>query len=329
MRLPKLPLGLFAAIAFSPALSQSVAIPNAPTLPLESKYYANGPWHARMMTIPGCVSKPVEGAASVPMNCEIYYPAELGLDQENRGTGGFRHPIVVWGNGTGAGLPGQYGYWFDHLVSWGFVVMRTSDPTALDAKTIVASADYLAAQDADPSSPFYGKLDLARIGAAGHSQGAAGALNAMTQSGGRISTAVSFDIPFNGACVVQCADQASLEAAKTGSVLYLTGSEDLISRDTQAFPGPLNSNTAFYDATPDGLTKAKAVLIGTNHDDIQGDPTCVQVCGNGVYGFMAYPTAWLMWRLRDVDDGRQVFRSGDGEIFRSSANWRSIRSNIG
>ena len=136
------------------------------------------------------------------------------------------------------------------------------------------------------------------------------------------------NIPFNGACISECASRTSLEAAGQGSVLYLSGSDDLISRDQQTISGPLNSNTAFYEDTPETLVKAKAILIGGNHDAVQGTPTCVQLCGTGAYGFMAYPTAWLMWQLRGAQDGRQVFRNQSGEIFQETKNWQSVRSNV-
>jgi hypothetical protein len=90
----------------------------------------------------------------------------------------------------------------------------------------------------------------------------------------------------------------------------------------------LNSNTSFYNATPAGLTKAKAILKGGAHDDITGDPTCVLLCSNGVYGYLGYPTAWLMWQLQGAADGPDAFRQPDGEIFRETVNWQGMISNV-
>lgn len=279
-----------------------------------------------MTRVEGCFTKPVIGGLVQSLDCEIHHPAALGTNPDQPGAS-FAHPIVVWGNGTGAALPDAYSYWLEHLASWGFVVIRTNDATAGGGGSLISSMDYLLARNTDPASIFFGKLDASRIGAAGHSQGAAGALNAMNMSGGAIRTAVTFHLPFNSACLLPCVDEASLAAATQGSVFFVSGTQDIISRDTQLVPGPLNSNTAFYNATPTTLTKAKAILTGGAHNDITGSPDCLLLCNRGVNFYLGYPTAWLMWQLRDASDGRDAFRSTTGEIFATGTNWQSVMSN--
>jgi hypothetical protein len=207
-------------------------------------------------------------------------------------------------------------------------VVRTTAATAGSGQTVLDSAAYLVARNADAASIFYGKLDTANIGAVGHSQGAAGAINAMNLSNGSIRTAVTFELPFNSACILPCVDEQLLASASQGSVFFVAGTNDPISRDTQLIPGPLNSNTAFYNATPSALTKVKAMLKGAMHNDVTGEPTCVLLCQNGVYGYLGYPTAWLMWQLRGASDGHDAFRSSNGEILQETANWESILSNV-
>lgn len=323
MKLPKLVLTLGALFALGPAQSQA---PNYPAQPTELKYYSDGPWQTTMTRVESCFTKNVIGELAQSLDCEIYHPTALGTNPDQPGAS-FAHPIVVWGNGTGAALPGAYAYWLEHLASWGFVVIRTNDAIAGSGETLVGSMNYLLARNTDPTSIFFGKLDAARVGAAGHSQGAAGALNAMNMSGGTIRTAVTFHLPFNAACVLPCVDEASLAAATQGSVFFVSGTNDIISRDTQLLPGPLSSNTAFYNVTPSALTKAKAILIGGAHNDITGSPGCLLLCNRGVHGYLGYPTAWLMWRLQGASDGHDAFRNATGEIFAAGASWQGVVSN--
>jgi hypothetical protein len=327
MRMPRVVLALATLFAVTPALSQS-GIPNYPTGATELRYYNDGPWAATMTPVPNCLTKPLVGGLTTPLDCEIYHPASLGTNPDAPGVTNFEHPVILWGNGTGAALPGAYSYLFEHLASWGFVVIRTTDATAGNGQSLLDARNYLAALDANPASAFHGRLDLAHVGAAGHSQGAAGAINAMNASAGAIRTAVTFHLPFNAACVLPCVNEAALTNASQGSIFFVSGTLDLISRDTQLLPGTLSSNTAFYNATPAALAKAKAMLVGGAHNDVTGSPNCVLLCNNGVHGYLGYPTAWLMWQLRGASDGHDAFRNPGGEIFQPSANWQGVVSNI-
>lgn len=327
MRMPRIILALATLFAVTPALAQS-GIPNYPTGSTELKYYADGPWAVTMTPVSGCLTKPLLGGLTTPLNCEIYHPVGLGTNPDAPGVTDFRHPIIIWGNGSGAALPGAYSYLFEHLASWGFVIIRTNDPTAGSGQTMIDAMNYMIARDGNPASIFHGRLDTGHIGAVGHSQGAAGAINAMNASAGAIRTVVTFHLPFNAACVLPCVDEAALAGASQGSIFFVSGTLDLISRDTQLLPGPLSSNTAFYNATPAALAKAKAILSGGAHNDITGSPGCLLLCNNGVHGYLGFPTAWMMWQLRGASDGHDAFRSATGEIFQASTNWQNVVSNI-
>ena len=75
--------------------------------------------------------------------------------------------------------------------------------------------DLVAAEAADPGSVFYDKVDLDRIGAAGHSQGGSGAINAAIDD--RVDTVVAIQPgPLND---VDLIDEP---------VLYLAGQFDLV-----------------------------------------------------------------------------------------------------
>src|SRR5699024_6060161 len=103
---------------------------------------------------------------------EIWYPSDLA--QEDR-----EWPVVVRANGTGVPAT-RYAPVFRHLASWGFVVIGNEMQNSWSGEASAGALDLLAELNEDPSSPFFQKLDLDNVGSAGHSQGAIGAINAVT-----------------------------------------------------------------------------------------------------------------------------------------------------
>jgi len=116
----------------------------------------------------------------------LYYPTNLS-------TGGL-HPIITWGNGTNA-LPSNYWGLLNHLASWGFVVVASTDLTTGTGAEILAAANYMVQQNSNSGSIFYQKLDTTHVGAIGHSQGAGGVVNATNNSNGLIKTTVPIALP--------------------------------------------------------------------------------------------------------------------------------------
>ncbi|MDT7753594.1 MAG: hypothetical protein QOD96_7256 [Pseudonocardiales bacterium] len=315
-----LSFGVAMAVVSVPAwAADSARVPNAPTLPIEQKYFAHGPWAVTSTTAVGCCD-------SSGSKFDVWYPADLGRS-------GTRHAVITWGNGT-FNVPSQYAYLLAHLASWGFVVVATEDSNTGSGQQILDAAHWLVRQDSRPSSPFYHRLATARVGAIGHSQGAAGALNAMIQSDGLITTAVLIETPAQILCGsrTSCPDTRKLTG---GAIFLVNGSADqLISPSTQPLPWALTglqSNSAYYDAAPASVTKAWATLDGPSHNDVTGQPGCAPLtalCFNGVYGYLGYPTAWLMDRLRHDHYAHQAFVAQTGELFRERTNWSNQHSNI-
>ncbi|MFI6867062.1 hypothetical protein [Nocardia sp. NPDC050406] len=276
---------------------------------VEATFTRSGPWRVTAERAVACCDP--SGSAY-----DIWYPTDLGAN-------GFRHPIITWGNGTWA-VPRQYDYLLRHLASWGFVVIATENSQTGSGREILAAADYLVARDSDPASVFHGKLDTDSIGAMGHSQGATGVLNAMVASGGRITTAVPVEIVSQLFCVTGwCADSRQL---RTGSVFFVNGSADsVVSPSTQPLPWQLvglQSVGAYYEAA--SIPKAWGTLVGPNHNDIQGQPGCtpeIELCVEGVHGYLGYPTAWFAARLLGREDARRAFTTGTGEFYAPNPHW--------
>ncbi|WP_157574202.1 poly(ethylene terephthalate) hydrolase family protein [Nocardia jejuensis] len=279
---------------------------------VEATYARPGPWVVSTQKGFGCCDS--TGAAY-----DIWYPAELG-------SGGVRHPIITWGDGTNA-RPSRYDYLLRHLASWGFVVIATENTQAGSGVDIAGAVDFLLARAADPASPFHGRLDPDSIGAVGHSQGATGALNAMLRSGGRIGTAVPIEPPIQLLCATGswCPETRSLTS---GSVFLVNGSQDgIISPSEQALPAQLigpQSVRAYYDGIPATVPKVWGTLVGANHNDVQGGPDCSAAswpCTSGVDGYLGYPTAWLAARLLGRQDAQRAFVPGSGEFFAPNPHW--------
>lgn len=290
--------------------------PNYPTGTIEKKYYAPGSWAVTVQSGGACCD-------SKGNKYDLYYPTTLGA-------GGFKHPILTWGNGS-FGKPSQVAYLLNHMASWGFVVIASEDPMTGSGQTILDAAKFLVSANSNSASIFFNKLDVSEIGAFGHSQGAGGAINALVKSGGLIKTVIPIELPAQIWCAFPpCLDTSSLT---TGSVFFIDGSLDIpISPPTQP-PGTTGEQSieAYYNAVPNSAAKIKGTLIGPSHNDVTGQPDCktaVQPCVNGVYGYLGYPTAWMMYQLQNDNYAHGAFTSGTGEMFSQPLNWELVASNI-
>ncbi|TYQ12843.1 UNVERIFIED_CONTAM: chlorophyllase-like protein [Acetivibrio alkalicellulosi] len=100
----------------------------------------------------------------------IFYPQNLGAN-------GVKHPIIAWGNGTGA-TPSSYTGILNHLASYGFVVVAANTTQAGSGREMIQGIDLMISENRNSRSTFYNKLDTAAIGVSGHSQGGIGAVAA-------------------------------------------------------------------------------------------------------------------------------------------------------
>lgn len=112
------------------------------------------------------------GEDDMPTDFMVFRPAELGTD-------GHCHPIVTWGNGTGS-TPDLYGVLLEQLASHGFIVIGSNSPNVAqgDPPPMVVGVEWLIEQNADATSPYFGHVDTANVGATGHSQGGLATANA-------------------------------------------------------------------------------------------------------------------------------------------------------
>ena len=101
--------------------------------------------------------------------CTVFRPAQFDANR--------RHPIVIWGNGTG-GSPQGYASLLEYFASYGFVVAAANTPNSGTGDEMIACLDALLADARRTDSPFHRKINPYRVAAAGHSQGGGGAIMA-------------------------------------------------------------------------------------------------------------------------------------------------------
>ena len=101
----------------------------------------------------------------------VFYPESLLVQNEET------YPVIVWANGTMCAPVLYYGL-LSGLAEHGYIVVASRELFAGNGNAQRASIDFITAENYDAGSVFYGKADLAHIGAAGHSQGGMSAVNA-------------------------------------------------------------------------------------------------------------------------------------------------------
>ena len=240
---------------------------------IEDYYKVQGPWAVSTATA-------VDGAG---LAYHLWYPTNLGA-------GGYDHPILSWGNGTGA-VPTQYADTLDHLASWGYVVIAQDSGTQGLGNLIVAGANYMKAKNIDSGSIFYQKLNTNKIGAFGHSQGAGGALNAIFLSPGTFKSAFTSAVPNTTWWSTPVPNM--LLWPTSVPVWFTRGVGDtFIATESQA-------TTNWYNKVPGPA--AKATLKGTG---TAADHNAIQTVNNKYQGYLV---AWFKYTLESDSYARGAF----------------------
>ena len=181
----------------------------------------------------------------------------------------------------------------------GMPQMSMGDPTGLKQ-----ALEWAIAQNADPSSPYYGKLDVDNIAAAGMSCGGLQALHMSDDA--RIKTIMVMNSGFfNGGD-----DKASLAKMKQKSVIWILGGNTDI-----AWENGLDDFRQMSGTMPAFLCS----LDGIGHGG-----TYMQPYG-GDYAKVA--TAWLKWWLKGDKEAAKMF-TGEEPGVSKMQDWMFMRKNI-
>lgn len=247
---------------------------------------------------------------------KVWYPSAL---EDETGT----WPIVVMANGTGVPAS-RYEPVFEHLASWGFVVIGNEQQASWSGDGSEGSLDLLIELNQDPDSVFYQKLDLECVGAAGHSQGAIGAINSVTNqpNGWRYKALYTASTPSSRYALTLkwSYDVSQIEipyfmAAGTGLLdAGEEGSPEVVDDTQEISISPLWSQEENYSAIPNTTAKLRARRTDADHAEMLP-------WGDG------YMTAWFMYWLKGDQEAGKAFFGEDAEIL-SNPCWQDIEKNI-
>ena len=272
--------GTMAYCSVFPAVSRSYNRYTYPC-PVEQKYHENGPYQVTVHSIDGI---------------HVFLP-----DTVHRAP----LPTVVMVNGTGLKAL-HYRPVFEHLASWGFIVIGNDDSNAWNGRSAIVSLEKALCQNSMENSPLYQRIDLHRIGVVGHSQGAMGAINAATEDD-------RFKVLYAASC-----PQKSLAKKLDWSYSMKT-----ISIPTMLVAGtgridrrisPLGSLLHLADELPDATPMLLGRLKGVEHRFVlhEGD---------------AYMTAWLRHFLANDADAAAALASDNPEIL-NNPRWQNVNIHI-
>lgn len=190
--------------------SLGAADASSPTFPPVTDFAARGPFDTRV---------DVSDA-----RCKVFRPTTLGA-------GGVKHPVILWGNGT-LGFPAVYTGILDHWASHGFVVAAANTSNAGTGEEMLACLEWVLAENARAGSPYFGKVDVAHVGASGHSQGGGGAI--MVGRDPRVVATAPL-MPYT----LGLGHDATSQSQQHGPMLLLSGGNDSIA------PAPKNQAPVF------------------------------------------------------------------------------------
>lgn len=272
--------GTLAYCSVFPAVSRSYNRYTYPC-PVEQKYHENGPYQVTVHSIDDIHVFDPDTIHNAPL------------------------PTVVMVNGTGLKAL-HYRPVFEHLASWGFVVIGNDDSNAWNGRSALVSLDKAIFQNSIVSSPLYQRIDLDRIGVVGHSQGAMGAINAATEDD-------RFKVLYAASC-----PQKSLAkkldwsySMKTISIpTMLVAGTGWIDRHIS----PLESLLHLAEELPDTTPMLLGRLKGVEHRYVlhEGD---------------AYMTAWLRHFLANDADAAAALASDNPEIL-NNPRWQNVNIHI-
>lgn len=259
---------------------------------IEEKYLEIGPCQ---------VSHYEEAANDILKKYQVYYPSEL-VDSSKT------YPAVVFVNGTGVPAS-KYTALFEHLASWGFIVIGSEDKESWSGTSSDQCLDFLIQQAENQDSIFYQKIDFDNIGISGHSQGGVGVFNAITEQehSAMYKTAVALS-PTHEEQATALSWHYDLTQIKV-PLLLLAGTQGDF--ETQLVI-PFEKMTAMYDKIPS--SKVMARKTGCEH-------------GEMLYSADGYVTAWLIWQLQGDTEAGAAFIGTHPEIL-DNALYQDIKISL-
>lgn len=242
----------------------------------------------------------------------IFRPEELSVFGENN-----KLPVIAWGNGACANSPWEHINFLSEVASHGFLVIaigpmpeegergggRSSATQLLDA------VDWAIAQNREPSSPLYNKIDITKIAVSGMSCGGLQTLEVAPDP--RVTTAVicNSGILGNGGGMpgMPALTKDHLDKLHTPTLYLLGGKTDIA-----------------YNNGMDDFNRINHVPVFVANMDVGHGGTYRQPHGGE---FAVVATAWYKWQLKGDQEAGKLF-SGNPCGLSQSTTWRVDKKNL-
>jgi enterochelin esterase-like enzyme len=224
-------------------------------------------------------------------------------------------PIITWGNGACFDSPWEHVNFLNEVASHGFLVIAIGTmPKQTDVRSksqkLLDAIDWAIAQNADPKSPYYQKLDTKKIAASGMS---CGGLQTLEVAGDpRITTIGVFNSgvlrnPGGGMPGMPQVTKEQLNNIKVPT-LYLLGGESDIA----------------YGNGMDDFNRINHVPVFVGNLDVGHGGTYAQPYGGE---FARVATQWYKWQLKGDKEAGKLF-TGKTPGLSKSAGWVVEKKNI-
>lgn len=212
-------------------------------------------------------------------------------------------PVLVWGNGACTNSPWEHYKFLNEIASHGFLVIATGyipmeeapyrGPMSTSAQQI-ESIDWAIAQNADKESPYYGRIDVEHIAAAGMSCGGLQTLDNATDP--RISTIMIcnsglFINPGTAVPNMPMPAKERLQEIEVPVIYILGGPEDI----------------AYENGMDDFHRLVKVPAFAANYPVGHGGTYRQEHGGE----FTVPALAWLQWQLKGDAEAAKMFLGPD------------------
>lgn len=217
---------------------------------------------------------------------------------------GERLPLLTWGNGTFCS-PTLYDELFDHIVSYGYVIVATNTSNAGTGTEMLKAVDWALAESDKPDSPIHDLVDKDKIGAFGHSQGGEGAVNTGADPRIKALAPLSAGPMGTGEANIKC------------PTFYTLTANDVVTPD---------SYRASYDGTK--VASVYGVTNGGDHMEYTDKADGLNISGltsNDALMTRSAIAAWFEWQLKGKQELQPLFVGKDCG-FCKDPNWKSFES---
>ncbi|EON78895.1 hypothetical protein ADIS_0792 [Lunatimonas lonarensis] len=240
----------------------------------------------------------------------VFKPQDLTKFGQNH-----KLPIIAWGNGACFDSPFEHVNFLNEVASHGFLVVAIGNmPKQTDVRSkshkLLDAIDWAIAQNADPTSPYYQKLDTEKIAVSGMS---CGGLQTLEVAGDpRITTVGVFNSgvlpnPGGGMPGMPQVTKNQLKNIKVPT-LYLLGGESDIA----------------YDNGMDDFNRINQVPIFVGNLDVGHGGTYAQPFGGD---FARVATQWYKWQLKGDKEAGNYF-TGKNPGISELTGWKWDKKNM-